>query len=74
MCLKAKQRHGYKKTHIELLCAKWKILWMGLMAEEEISKLEDIAVEAIQNETQRRILKRWKRTSVSQRITSLSME
>lgn len=63
-----------EKTHTELLCAKWKIHWMGLMAEE-ISKPEDIAVETIQNETEERkeSLKRWKRTSVSQRITSVSM-
>lgn len=64
--LKVKQRHGrYKKTHIEPLCAKWKNTLDGkqLMVENKINKCENLAIEDIQNETQRekRILKRWKR-------------
>lgn len=49
-----------KNTHIELQCAKLKIHWMVLMVEEEIENVEGLAIETIQNETQRekRILKR----------------
>lgn len=40
-----------KKIHNEVLCAEWKVHWVGFMAEEKMNKLEDIAIETIQDET-----------------------